>query len=59
MIYGPLSDKIGRRKPLLLGLAIYLTASLGCMLATSIEALLIMRFLQALAPVRVWWSAEL
>jgi DHA1 family bicyclomycin/chloramphenicol resistance-like MFS transporter len=48
MIYGPLSDKIGRRKPLLLGLAIYLTASLGCMLATSIEALLVLRFLQAL-----------
>lgn len=48
MIYGPLSDKIGRKKPLLLGLAIYLVASLGCMLATSIEALLVLRFFQAL-----------
>lgn len=48
MIYGPLSDRVGRKKPLLLGLAIYVAASLGCFFVTSIESLLLLRFFQAL-----------
>lgn len=48
LIYGPLSDRVGRKGPLLVGLAIYLFASLGCFLAPSIESLLVMRFFQAL-----------
>ena len=48
LFMGPLSDKFGRKKPLLFGCAIYALASLGCALATSLEGLLFFRFLQAL-----------
>lgn len=46
LIYGPLSDRYGRRPPLLAGLAIYSGASLLCALATSIEMMIITRILQ-------------
>ncbi|MBI3150155.1 MAG: multidrug effflux MFS transporter [Betaproteobacteria bacterium] len=46
--YGPLSDRYGRRPILLAGLVIYLLASVACMLASSIETLILARFLQAL-----------
>lgn len=48
MIYGPLLDKYGRKKPLLVGLAIYFFASLLCILTKDINHLIILRFLQAL-----------
>jgi len=48
MIYGPLLDKYGRKKPLLVGLAIYFIASLLCILTKNINHLIILRFLQAL-----------
>jgi DHA1 family bicyclomycin/chloramphenicol resistance-like MFS transporter len=48
IIYGPFSDRHGR-KPVLLGaVALYCLASLGCALSTSIEALIAARFAQAL-----------
>ncbi|BCS32319.1 Bcr/CflA family drug resistance efflux transporter [Luteitalea sp. TBR-22] len=46
--YGPMSDRFGRRLPLLVGLALYTLASLGCALATSIGMLTAWRGLQAL-----------
>ena len=46
--YGPLSDRFGRRPVLLAGLVIYLIASIACMFAPNIEALIAARFLQAL-----------
>jgi DHA1 family bicyclomycin/chloramphenicol resistance-like MFS transporter len=48
IIYGPLLDRFGRKRPLYVGLAIYLLASIGCMRAHSIETLLIFRFISAL-----------
>ncbi len=48
MVYGPLSDRIGRRGPLLFGLLLYAAASIGCALAPSMEALIGLRLLQAL-----------
>ncbi len=48
IIYGPLLDRFGRRHPIYVGLAIYILATLGCMTATSFEALLIFRFISAL-----------
>jgi DHA1 family bicyclomycin/chloramphenicol resistance-like MFS transporter len=48
LFYGPLSDRYGRRPVLLFGLALYLVSSLACMLATSIDALILARFFQAL-----------
>jgi DHA1 family bicyclomycin/chloramphenicol resistance-like MFS transporter len=46
--YGPWSDRIGRRVPILLGVVIFIVASAACALATSIEMLLVARFVQAL-----------
>jgi len=48
IFYGPASDRVGRRAPLLLGSAIFLAASVGCALAANIEQLLVWRFIQAL-----------
>lgn len=47
-VYGPLADRFGRKPPLYLGLTLYGLASVGCALATSIESLIALRFLQAL-----------
>jgi DHA1 family bicyclomycin/chloramphenicol resistance-like MFS transporter len=46
ILFGPLSDRFGRRRPLLAGLAIYVAATLLAPLAQSFEALLALRFLQ-------------
>ena len=48
LIYGPLLERFGRKKPLYAGLSIYLLASIGCAMATSIDALIMFRLLQAL-----------
>lgn len=48
LIVGPLSDRYGRRPILLLGLAIFLVATLFCRFATNIEALIIARGFQAI-----------
>lgn len=47
LIHGPLSDRFGRRPVLLGGLGLYLLASIGCMLAPTIEWLVAGRFVQA------------
>ncbi len=49
MVWGPVADRVGRRPVLLAGLALYTLASLGCMLAGSIEALVLWRVLQGAA----------
>ncbi|MEF3306409.1 MFS transporter [Paenibacillus sp. GYB003] len=48
MVYGPLTDSIGRRKVLLAGNVIYLAASLGCYASDTIGTLLLFRGLQAI-----------
>ncbi|QQE91347.1 Bcr/CflA family multidrug efflux MFS transporter [Azotobacter chroococcum] len=48
LLYGPLSDRFGRRRLLLAGIALYMLASLGCALAAQAEQLVFWRFLQAL-----------
>ena len=48
LLYGPLLDRYGRKKPLYIGLIIYLLTSLGCAFATSADALIGLRLLQAL-----------
>ena len=46
--YGPIIDRFGRKRPLCAALLLYAAASAGCALALSIEALVVMRFVQAL-----------
>lgn len=48
MLYGPLLDRFGRKKPLFIGLTIYMLASLGCALAGTADTLIVLRLLQAL-----------
>jgi MFS transporter, DHA1 family, multidrug resistance protein len=49
LLAGPLSDRFGRRGPLLVGLVAYCAASLACALAPSIYALVALRLLQGFA----------
>lgn len=48
LVYGPLSDQYGRKRPLYVGLVIFLVATLGCAFAQSIEALVFWRAVQGL-----------
>lgn len=48
LVYGPWADQAGRKRPLYAGLAIFVLATVGCMLATSIGALTLWRFFQGL-----------
>ena len=49
LVHGPLSDRLGRRRPLFAGLILYIIASALCAMAASIDALIALRLLQALA----------
>lgn len=49
LVAGPLSDRFGRRPPLLIGVAAFALLSALCALAPTIEVLLVARFLQGLA----------
>jgi len=48
LFLGPISDRYGRRNPLLCGLVLFVIASVGCMLARSVHMLIALRVLQAL-----------
>ena len=45
MVYGPLSDRFGRRVPLMVGLGLFVLGSLGCALAPDARTLIAMRFI--------------
>ncbi len=57
MLYGPLLDRFGRKRPLYFGLTIYLITCIGCMQAQTIEALIVLRFIQALGGCVAWVGA--
>ncbi len=46
LLFGPLSDRFGRRRPLLVGLSIYVFAALCALFVQNFEALLALRLLQ-------------
>ena len=48
LIYGPLSDRLGRKTPLYFGLSLYIVASVLCLFAYSDWSLIAARVLQAL-----------
>jgi len=48
LLYGPLLDRFGRKRPLYIGLVLYIIASAGCYFSTSIETLIVLRFIQAI-----------
>jgi DHA1 family bicyclomycin/chloramphenicol resistance-like MFS transporter len=47
-LYGPLLDRFGRKRPLYLGISLYLVASAVCAMARSVELLIVLRLFQAL-----------
>ncbi|MGX9364946.1 multidrug effflux MFS transporter [Desulfoplanes sp. PS50] len=46
LVYGPLSDRFGRKRPLLVSLSLYIVASLLCALSPGIKWLIAARILQ-------------
>lgn len=46
LIYGPLSDRFGRRMPMLIGLVVYVLAAVAIVIVPSFAGLLILRFIQ-------------
>jgi DHA1 family bicyclomycin/chloramphenicol resistance-like MFS transporter len=48
LFYGPLSDRFGRRKPLLIGLVIYVLSAVAVIFVPSFAALLVLRFVQGI-----------
>jgi DHA1 family bicyclomycin/chloramphenicol resistance-like MFS transporter len=56
IVYGPVSDRIGRRPVILAALVLYGVATIVCAIAQSIEVLIAVRFVQALGAVRDLYS---
>ncbi|WPO78029.1 multidrug effflux MFS transporter [Flavobacterium sp. KACC 22761] len=48
LLYGPLLDRFGRKKPLFIGLLVYVLASLGCIYVADIDSFIFLRFVQAI-----------
>lgn len=53
LVYGPLSDRLGRKPPLYLGVAIFVVGSLACAFAPTVPALVAARFFQGLGAATV------
>lgn len=49
LVAGPLSDRLGRKRPLIIGLVAYLLASVACAVAPSVTVLIVLRLIQGLA----------
>ena len=48
LVWGPISDRLGRRLPLLIGMLLFVAGSAGCALATNMPQLVFWRVFQAL-----------
>lgn len=48
LIWGPLADKYGRKKPIIASLLIYILASFACIHVQNIEQMWVLRFIQAI-----------
>ncbi|RYX92746.1 MAG: Bcr/CflA family efflux MFS transporter [Comamonadaceae bacterium] len=48
IIYGPVSDMVGRKAPLYFGMVLFAVGSIGCALAPDIHTLVALRFVQGL-----------
>lgn len=49
LFFGPLSDKYGRRTPLLVAMALFLISTLACIFSPTIEMFVGLRFIQGMA----------
>ena len=46
LLNGPLTDRYGRKRPLYIGVSLYVLVSIGCALAPNLQALIGLRFVQ-------------
>lgn len=53
MIYGPVSDMLGRKRPLYFGLVVFLLGSLGCAVAPNVDTLILLRVVQGIGAASV------
>jgi len=58
LVWGPLSDRFGRRPILLAGIGLYVLAAMGCVLAPNMDALIALRCLQGAAMGAVVMAAR-
>ena len=49
LLIGPISDKLGRKKPLLISLIVYLISTLAIIILPNIYAMIILRFIQGIS----------
>ncbi len=54
LIYGPVSEAIGRKKILTWGCGLFFLGSIGCLIANNLEFLYFSRFLQGLGCSAIW-----
>lgn len=54
LVVGPLSDRFGRRAPLMVGLVCYIATTVLCAIAPDIQALVLFRLMQGIAGGAVW-----
>ncbi len=57
ILYGPFLDRYGRKRPLYIGLLIFVLTSVGCMLSWDVPSLVVFRFFQALSGSVAWVGA--
>ena len=48
LLYGPVSDMVGRKPPLYIGTLVFIAGSIGCAVAPSVEWLIVARFVQGI-----------
>lgn len=48
LVWGPLADRFGRRRPMAAGIALYIFGTIGCAFADSMDHMMMWRFVQAL-----------
>lgn len=54
LIIGPLSDKYGRRYPLVLSLVIFVVSTIVCLFSRTIGLFILFRLFQGLSAAGVW-----
>ncbi len=54
LVAGPMSDRFGRRRPLLVGVVAYVAVSVLCAVSPTVETLVAARFVQGLAAGWAW-----